>query len=87
VIQANGLRMGIPQIVMAAITSNLQWTGAMRVLFRQGSQAGRTMGLNRDSVVMTDNLSTILEREIESVIGHCPAMQFVDAALRITLDL
>lgn len=75
VIQANGLQTGIPQVVMAAITSNLYWTGATRVLFRSNSKNGRSMGLNKDSLVMADNLSTVLEREIHTVIGYCPAMQ------------
>lgn len=87
VVQANGLQTSIPQIVMVAITSNLQWTGATRVLFRQSSKTGRVMGLVLDSVVMTDNLSTVLEQEIYKVIGYCPDMQLVDAALRVTLDL
>jgi len=45
------------------------------------------MGLRTDSVVMTDNLATILEREIDRVIGRCPLMRQVDAALRHTLGL
>ena len=45
------------------------------------------MGLLTDSVVMTDNLATVLDREVDKVIGHCPAMAPVDAALRRTLGL
>lgn len=45
------------------------------------------MGLRTDSVVVTDNLATVLDREIDKTIGHCPAMHVVDAALKQTLGL
>ena len=45
------------------------------------------MGLRTDSVVMTDNLATVLELEIDRVIGRCDNMQPVDTALRHTLGL
>ena len=34
---------------------------------------------------MTDNLATVLESEIDSVLGHLPNMADVDAALKYTL--
>jgi len=45
------------------------------------------MGLLTDSVVMTDNLATVLDTEIDRVIGRCPDMQAIDASLRHTLQL
>jgi hypothetical protein len=36
---------------------------------------------------MTDNLATILESELASVLGRLPDMEIVDAALRYTLEL
>ena len=51
------------------------------------SAEGRAMGLFDDSVVVTDNLATILHREIDKVIGTCPRMEQVDNALRRTLGL
>jgi hypothetical protein len=36
---------------------------------------------------MTDNLATVLEGEIDSVLGHLPNMADVDAALKHTLGL
>jgi len=45
------------------------------------------MGLLTDSVVMTDNLATVLEKEIDRAIGFCADMQAIDAALRHTLGL
>lgn len=45
------------------------------------------MGLLADSVVVTDNIATILDREIDKVIGRCPKMDLIDEALRRTLGL
>jgi hypothetical protein len=45
------------------------------------------MGLRVDSIIMTDNLATIFENEIDRVIGHCGIMGAVDNALRHTLAL
>jgi len=45
------------------------------------------MGLRTDSVVVTDNIATVLEREIDKAIGHCPLMNQVNAALKMTLGL
>jgi len=45
------------------------------------------MGLRTDSVVMTDNLATVLESEIDRTIGHCDDMEAIDVALRHTLGL
>ena len=45
------------------------------------------MGLRTDSVVMTDNLATVLEVEIDRRLGHLLDMSHIDAALRHTLEL
>ncbi len=45
------------------------------------------MHLQTDSVVVTDNLATILFSEIDKVIGVCPSMDKVDNALRTTFGL
>jgi len=45
------------------------------------------MGLRLDSVVMADNLATVLEVEIDRRLGHVPDMIAIDAALRHTLSL
>ena len=45
------------------------------------------MALLTDSVVMTDNLATVRESEIDRRIGTCPVMSAVDSSLRHTLAL
>jgi mRNA interferase MazF len=87
VVQADGLNTGLAQCIVACITSNMARTGPARVAIQQHSAAGRRMGLLTDSVVMTDNLATVLDREVDKVIGRCPIMGAVDAALRTTLGL
>jgi mRNA interferase MazF len=73
VVQADGLATGIPQIVVAMITTNQTRLGhPSRVAISLASPAGIASGLHSDSVVMTDNLSTIVERAIVAVIGNCP---------------
>ena len=61
-----------------------------RVTLLLSTQEGQQSGLLTDSVVMTDNLATIAETEIDRVIdrviGRLPMIR-VDAALRHTLGL
>jgi mRNA interferase MazF len=88
VVQADGLATGIPQVIVAMITTNLHRRGhPSRVFIAKASPAGSASGLVSDSVVMTDNLVTVLEKAITQVIGHLPDMTAVDAALRHTLGL
>jgi len=88
VVQADGLGTAIPQLVLAMITTNLSRAGhPSRVLVLMPSPAGIASGLLADSVIMTDNLATLLQKAIHSVIGTIPDMTDVDAALRHTLGL
>jgi len=88
VVMADHLDSGLPQTIVAMITSNLARAGhSSRIRFDKGTVTGRAMGLLTDSVVMTDNLATILESEIDRAIGHCPEMMPVQNALRHTFGL
>jgi mRNA interferase MazF len=88
VVQADNLQTALSQSIVAMITSNLARSGhPSRVAVPQSSAEGRQMGLRTDSIIMTDNLATVLDSEIDRTIGHCDAMQAVDAALRHTLGL
>jgi mRNA interferase MazF len=57
-----------------------------RVTIQIVSSEGKKSGLLTDSVVMTDNLATVAESEIDRRIGSLP-MKKVDKALRQTLGL
>ena len=88
VVQADTLRAGLPQTIVAMITSNMARAGhPSRVTVLRASIEGQQMGLHTDSVIMTDNLATIVENEIDRAIGKCQTMQLVDDALRHTLSL
>jgi mRNA interferase MazF len=88
IIQADNLNTGLPQLIVAMITSNMARAGhASRVTLRQGSSQGKHAGILMDSVIMTDNLATIRDTEIDRVIGSLQDMAQVNDALRQTLDL
>ena len=88
VIQRNNLDSGLAQTIIAMISSNLARRGhPSRVFVGVNSVAGKTAGLRLDSVIMADNLATVLDSEIDSVLGNFPEMKTVDAALKHTLEL
>lgn len=87
VIQSDDIDTGLTQWIVAMIISNLSRTGTTRVTFTVTSPEGQAMGLLTDSVVITDNLATVLDREIDKTIGQCPGMDLIDSALRTALDL
>jgi mRNA interferase MazF len=88
VVQADGLKTGLNQAIIAMITSNLSRAGhPSRVRLDKDSEEGKMAGILTDSVVMTDNLVTIRFIEIDKVIGTLPSMKEVDKALKVTLGL
>jgi mRNA interferase MazF len=87
VVQADNLNTGLPQKIVAMITSNLTRTGPTRVLIKKNSAIGKHMGIISDSVIVADNLATVLEREIDKVIGNCNNTTAIDDALRMVLAL
>lgn len=87
VVQADNLQTGLLQVIVAMLTSRLfRASHPSRVTVLHSSPEGLQSGLLADSVVMTDNLATIAENEIDRVIGTLP-MATVDIALRHTLGL
>lgn len=86
--QANDLNAGLPQTVIAMITSSLaRRRHPSRVFIPLKSQAAADSGLLTDSVIMTDNLATSLHKAIVKKLGRLADMKSVDAALRTTLGL
>jgi len=87
VVQADKLETGIPQVIVAMISSRLLRAGhPSRILVTQASSEGTQSGLLSDSVVMTDNLATVQEAAIDRVIGRL-SMAMIDPALRHTLGM
>ncbi|MBI5788036.1 MAG: type II toxin-antitoxin system PemK/MazF family toxin [Candidatus Schekmanbacteria bacterium] len=87
VVQADNLKTEFKQRIVALITSNPDRRGETRVHVSQNSELGRQMKIVSDSVIVTDNLATVLEREIDKVIGNCSKMEDIDKALRKSLAL
>jgi len=88
VVQADNLATGLSQILLAMITSNLNRANhPSRVFVKLNAKEGIASGLRTDSIIMTDNIVTVLETEIDSVLGELPNMQAVDDALRYSFGL
>lgn len=88
VVQDDNAQTGLPQVIVAMVTSNPARAGhPSRVSVSIATPEGRQSGLKTDSVIMTDNLATIHDGEIDRVIGNWIAMPAIDAALRHTLGL
>src|SRR2546428_1266674 len=88
VVQRDNLASGLAQTIVAMISSNPARAGhPARVSVPLASAEGKASGLRLDSIIMTDNLATVLESEIDSVLGRLPEMPAVDAALKHTLAL
>jgi mRNA interferase MazF len=70
VVQADQLDSGLPQTIVAMITSNMARAGyPSRLAVRVAGERANGSGLLMDSVIMTDNLATVHYAEIDRVIG------------------
>jgi len=88
VIQADNLNTGLQQTIVAMITSNMSRADHQsRVRLLRDSPEGRQAHILMDSVIMTDNLATIVDNEVDRVLGHLNEMREIEAALRSTLAL
>lgn len=88
VVQAENLQTGLPQTIIALITSNLSRAGhASRIVVDITSPEGVQTGLLSDSVIVTDNLATVRDDEIRRVLGVLPDTTALDTALRHTFGL
>lgn len=88
VAQADHLGTELSQTIVAMITSNMARAGRpSRIAVLASSESARRSGLLMDSVIMTDNLATVHDSEIDRVIGTFPGTTELDAALRTTLAL
>jgi mRNA interferase MazF len=87
IVQADNLHTGLHQIIVAMITSQIFRAGhPSRISILRNSFEGQQSGLLTDSVVMTDNLATIVISAVYRVIGSLPTTK-IDEALKHTLGL
>ena len=88
VVQADNLNSGLPQTVVAMVSSNMARSGPpFRIDVAQASAVGMSTGLHCDSVIMADNLATVLDMEIDRIIGQYPSISAIDNALKSALGL
>jgi mRNA interferase MazF len=88
VVQATSLGTGLAQTIVALITSNMSRAGhPSRVPLPLNAAISHRTGLRTDSVIVTDNLATVLDGEIDRTIGALADMKSVEAALRHTLAI
>lgn len=88
VVQAGDLQTALPQVLVAMVSSNPIRAGhPSRVHLSASASVFAETGLLTDSVIMTDNLATIRETEIDRRIGRLSQDSGFDAAMRHTLGL
>jgi len=86
VIQADDLNTGLPQTIVAMITSNMSRADhPSRVTLLRNSPEGFQAHILMDSVVMLDNVATVLANEVDRVLGHLNEMSQIDGSIRNTL--
>jgi len=88
IIQADDLQTGLPQVIVAMITSNMvRANHKSRVAIFIDAPGSKESGLRLDSVVVTDNLGTVQSGFIHKVLGRFPTMTDVETALAHTFGL
>lgn len=86
VVQDEAVPTGLAQVLLALITTTPRG-GPSRVAVAAASPEGQAMGLPNDSVIVADNVVTVLDKAVIRVLGACPVMSQVDQALRAILRL
>lgn len=87
IVQRDNLQNGLSQVIVAMITSQMSRAGhPSRVTVLLNTPEGQESGLLTDSVIMTDNLATIVLSAIYRIIGSVPITD-IDQALKHTLGL
>ncbi len=87
VVQADNIATGLSQVIVAMITSNLSRANhPSRVAVDIRTSQGKTSGLKLDSIIMIDNLSTVLNSAVDRKIGTLTKMAAVESALSYTLN-
>lgn len=82
VIQSNELHSEYDDWIVAMITTRPRRTGPTTILVEVDSDAGRTMGLPADSLIVVHRITTVSGLAVESKLGECPLMDDIDRALR-----
>jgi mRNA interferase MazF len=86
IVQADNLQTNLTQLIVAMITTNMARANhKSRVTILLNSLEAKQSGLQFDSVIASDNLTTVQEKFIDKALGNLPTMNAVDAAQRAAL--
>jgi mRNA interferase MazF len=87
IVQADNLQTGLPQIIVAMVTSKMSRSQhPSRLTILLGTPECQQSGLILDSVIMTDNLVTVTLSSIDRVIGSID-IKHLQNSLRNTFGL
>jgi mRNA interferase MazF len=88
VLQSNDLNTNLDQLIIGMITSNLERKDhKSRIPVDINSKTGFETGLLSNSVIMTDNITTVRWKEIYKKIGVFNDPEKINIALRNTFGL
>jgi mRNA interferase MazF len=91
VVQADHNNQRLQDTIVALITRTIHRTSieATQLLIDVTTPEGKQSGLLRTSAVKCEHLETVLQKDIQRVIGYLPPllMRQVDACLKAALDL
>ena len=88
VVQADDIDSDLSQVILVMISSNLRRIGRKtRYLIEIDTKIGESSGLLVDSVVMSDNIATVLRSNIIKILGSLDPMTDINKALRHSLNL
>ncbi len=88
VVQADDIDSDLSKVILVMISSNLRRIGRKTLyLIEIDTKIGESSGLLVDSVVMSDNIATVLRSNIIKILGSLDPMTDINKALRHSLNL
>lgn len=88
VLQKDHLNTNLDQLIVGMVTTNLARRGhGSRIFVDITTPLGRATGLVSNSVIMTDNMVTVLSSEVHRKLGAYTDMTALKAAIKFTFGL
>lgn len=88
VLQKDHLNTNLDQLIIGMVTSNLARKGhGSRIFVDISTPLGQVTGLTSNSVIMTDNIATVLTSEIHRKLGAYSDLDVLKTAIKFTFGL
>jgi mRNA interferase MazF len=88
VLQKDHLNTNLDQLIIGMVTSNLARKGhGSRIFVDITTPLGQATGLTSNSMIMTDNIATVLTSEIHRKLGAYSDLDALKAAIKFTFGL